>query len=70
VAEPLLTATKVPVDDPIAATLVLLLVHVPPVMASVSVVPVPAQNDVEPDIADGSEFTVTDFTATHPVESA
>ena len=51
-----------PVTTPvpaIVATVVVPLVHVPPVVPSVKVIVVPAQNEDEAGIADGKPFTVT-----------
>ena len=51
-----------PVTTPvpaIVATVVVPLVHVPPVVPSVKVIVEPAQNEDEAGIADGSPFTVT-----------
>ena len=56
-----------PVVDPIVATVVLLLVHVPP-PASVRVAVEPIHIPGLPDMADGSGFTVTTSVAIHPVE--
>ena len=47
-----------PVAEPMVATDVLLLLHVPPVVASINVVVAPAQIVVAPVIAPGSGFTV------------
>lgn len=68
-AVPLASAITVPVVDPTDATLVLLLVHVPPANVFVSVVLVPAHNVVLPEMAAGRAFTVMAFTATQPVVS-
>ena len=58
-AETPTTSPVVPVPEPIVATAVLLLVHVPPVVASLSEVVVVAQRLAVPDIAAGKGFTVT-----------
>jgi hypothetical protein len=55
------TPVTVPDDEPMVATLVVPLVHVPPGEMSVSVVDVPAQIEARPVIAPGSGFTVTVF---------
>jgi hypothetical protein len=57
----------VPDVDPIGAIVLLLLVHVPPVTASVSVVVSPEHTCVVPAIAVGSVFTVTAAVAWQPV---
>jgi hypothetical protein len=53
-------------DVPIVATPVLLLVHVPPLVVDDRVVVAPAHNEVIPDIAAGSAFTVIDVVLTQP----
>ena len=53
------TPVKSPVVDPIVATAVLLLVHVPPVDELVRVVVEPLHTVVVPAIAAGEGFTVT-----------
>jgi hypothetical protein len=63
VAVPSETPTRTPVDEPIAATAVLLLVHTPPGVASLSVVVVPAQIVVVPVIGDATALTVTTVVA-------
>ncbi len=55
---PLATPVTIPVDEPIVATDVVLLDHVPP-PASVNVVVKPAHTLAVPDIEDGKVFTVT-----------
>lgn len=55
----LLSADTIPVDDPIVATEVTLLVHVPPGIASLRLVTDPAQTDVLPVMFAGKGFTVT-----------
>ncbi len=57
-----------PEEEPIVATAVLLLVHVPPVVASDNVVVDPAHKDVVPVIGE-SALTVTKVVALHPVDS-
>ena len=56
-----------PVRLPIAATPELLLLHVPPLVASVSVTQLPVQTLVGPAIADGNALTVTACVAIQPV---
>lgn len=62
---PFVSAFTNPVDEPMVATAVLLLLHVPPPVASVSVVVLPAHNELRPDMAD-SGFTVSTTVAKHP----
>ena len=57
-----------PVDEPIVATVVLLLVQVPVPVASLNVVDVPEQTDVLPEIP-ASGLTVIAAVAIQPVES-
>jgi hypothetical protein len=59
----------VPDEMPIVATDGLLLVHVPPVVASCSVVIAPIQIDFAPEIVSGSGFTVNTATVAQPVLS-
>ena len=59
VAVPAATPIQVPVAEPIVATAVLLLLHVPPPVASVKVPGTPEQMAVSPDIAATGELTVT-----------
>jgi hypothetical protein len=54
-----------PVEAPIEANDVLLLVHVPPPVLSKVIVPL-TQTDVGPDIADGNGLTVTPYELTQP----
>ena len=63
------TPVTTPVLLPTVAAAVLALAQVPPVVPSVNVIVVPAQNAVEEDIADGVVFTVTVVVAVHPVPS-
>ncbi len=63
------TVVTVPVADPIVATVVLALLHVPPGVAFVSVVGVPIQVASVPPIAAGKGLTVTFLVAKHPVGS-
>lgn len=66
--------TAVPADMPVnkpvievmLATAVLLLAHVPPIVASASKPEAPTQATAVPVIAGGSGFTVTDLVAIHP----
>lgn len=64
-AVPVATAVTRPVVDPIVATAVLLLVHVPPGIELVSVVVLPAHNELSPDIG-ASALTVTTCVVKHP----
>ena len=57
-----------PEADPIVATTVLLLIHVPP-PASLKVVDRPEHTDVVPVIADGNGLTVATFVTLHPPAS-
>jgi hypothetical protein len=56
---PAATAVTIPVEDPIVATLVVKLVHVPPGVAFDSVVVLPWQTLRVPEIAVGAALTVT-----------
>ena len=56
---PIATPETTPEADPTVATPVLLLLHVPPVTASVSVVVEPVQSVTVPRMAVGVGFTVT-----------
>ena len=56
----------IPVPEPIVAIVALLLVHVPPVVASESDMFVPAQRGVLPVIGVETELTVTTVVAKHP----
>jgi hypothetical protein len=58
VAIPAATPLTTPVPPPTVAIAVLLLVHVPPAGAEVSVVEDPTHIAADPEIADGSGFTV------------
>jgi hypothetical protein len=62
-------AVTIPVTEPTVAMDVLLLVHVPPVVALVNVEAVPAHRFITPVIAVGSAYTVTMAVAAHPVGS-
>ena len=59
----------IPVDEPMVATEVLLLLHMPPGVASESVVVVPAHKLVAPVIAAGTGFTVNVTPEVQPVLS-
>ncbi len=64
---------ETPVTTPVAATTVadarLLLLHVPPVVASLRLMVLPGHTVVGPVIGDGGAFTVIDVEAVHPVPS-
>ena len=66
VAVPALTLVIVPVV-PIVATVVGLLLQVPPAVASLTVIVEPMQTDVPPLIAVGTGLTVTVVVTVHPV---
>ena len=61
------TPVTTPVAPTTVATLVVPLVHVPPVVPSVNVIVAPAQNAVEAGIVDGVVLTVTTAVAVQPV---
>ena len=63
---PAVTPLTTPVAAFTVATDKLLLVHVPPVTASLNVVVLPAQTVALPDIAAGVLFTVIAVVAAHP----
>ena len=65
-AEPVLSPVTIPKREPIVATAVLSLVHVPPPVASCSVVVWPMQTKGIPVIAGGSGKMVTVVVTTHP----
>jgi len=67
VTTPEVTPVTVPDVAPIVATPVLLLVHVPPEVASVNVVVRPTHTFVVPPIAAGFGLTVKLVTAIQPV---
>ena len=69
VAVPPATPVNVPEAEPIDATKLLLLVHVPPLAASVSVTVDPIHVAALPNIAVGNAFTVTTAEAAHPVDA-
>ena len=56
----------VPVPEPTVAIAILLLLHVPPAIASVRSVVAPAQTFVAPLIAAGVRFTVTGVVVVQP----
>ena len=58
VTVPALTPVTMPVEAPTVAVPVAVLLHVPPPVASVSVILDPAHTLVGPEIATGKEFTV------------
>jgi len=62
-------ADKLPLNDPIVATLVLLLLHVPLKPSVRDSVP-PWHTGDAPDIAEGKGFTVTVLDVLHPVDAA
>jgi hypothetical protein len=64
---PVTSAFTTPDVDPIVATAVLELVHVPPVTPLVRVVVAPSHSAVVPLMAVGAGFTVTIFDAVQPV---
>jgi hypothetical protein len=64
---PLATPQTTPVVEPMTATAVLLLVHVPPDTASLRVLHAPVQTPVEPNIAVGVGLTVMVVVVKHPV---
>jgi hypothetical protein len=59
----------VPEDNPTVATVVLLLLHVPPLVKFPSVVVNPEQTVAVPEIPDGNGFVVTGLLVEQPVES-
>jgi hypothetical protein len=65
VAVPNARPLVIPLADPIVAILVLLLLQVPPVVASVSVLVYPRHTFRLPAIAAGVVFTVTTTTVAH-----
>jgi len=69
VAVPAEAPDTTPVAEPTPATTVLLLLHVPPVVASAKVIAEPTQMLVRPVIAEGKGLTVTTRVAKQPVES-
>ena len=69
VTTPEVTPVTIPDVEPMVATPVLLLVHVPPEVASVNVVVKPTHTFVVPPIAAGFGLTVKLVTAIQPVLS-
>lgn len=67
VAVPAATPPTTPDEEPTVATPVALEVQVPPVVALLSVICLPEQTEVLPEIADGVGLTVTEPVATQPV---
>jgi hypothetical protein len=63
---PVVTGATIPVDDPIVATPVAELVHVPPLNKLVTVALLPGHVAKEPAIADGTGLTVTTVRADNP----
>ena len=63
------TPVNVPLVEPIVATAMLPLVHVPPKGVALNVVVDPAHTTAVPVIGPGVVFTVTSFVAKHPPES-
>jgi len=66
VAVPAVPPVATPVPDTTPAVAVLLLVHTPPVDASVKVVVVPGHIDKFPAIAAGAGLTVIVYVVVHP----
>jgi uncharacterized protein YacL len=66
-APPVATAFTVPDDEPAVATAVLLLVHVPTVVASVNTADDPMHRLLTPAMAAGAIFTVIGLMTAHPV---
>ena len=58
-----------PESEPTVATAALLLLHIPPVGASLNVVVEPSHTLVIPVMDDGSGLTVTSVVVRHPVDS-
>lgn len=69
VVVPAISALTTPDDEPMVAMAGLLLLQVPPGVASVSVVVKPMQPLVVPFMVPGSGFTVTAVIAVQPAES-
>ena len=59
----------IPVVKPTVATLVALLLHVPPVVPSVSVIVEPEQTAVIPEMGKGEAFMVTAMLLVHPARA-
>ena len=69
VTVPAVTPVTIPVLAPTDAVPVLLLLHVPPVVAELSVVTAPVHTVDAPDIAAGNGLTVTTAITRQPVGS-
>lgn len=67
---PALTPVAMPLVEPIVATPVLPLLHVPPGTLLLSVVVAPWHTEVVPPMAEGAAFTVNTVVAIQPVGSA
>jgi hypothetical protein len=67
VVVPSATLVTSPSDEPMVATDVLLLLHVPPVIASVNATTELIQTDLDPAIVVGIALTVTAVYVLHPV---
>jgi hypothetical protein len=67
VAVPATRPFTTPVDEPIVATVVLLLDHIPPSVVLLKLVVSPIQTLAVPDIAEGCGFTVTTVFLKQPV---
>jgi hypothetical protein len=63
------TAVAMPDDEPIVATEVVPLTHVPPAGVLVSVAELPSQIDKDPDMVEGNGFTVIVVVVRQPVGS-
>ena len=63
---PLVPAVRIPVAEPIVAIAVLLLLHVPPEVASLRLEVNPEQTTESPVITGGAGFTVTVCVAVQP----
>jgi hypothetical protein len=66
---PIVMPHAVPEEEPIVATDVLLLVHMPPGTASVNAVQLPAHTPVAPVMGDGEAKTVTVVVTVQPVDN-
>ena len=64
---PAKTPERIPLPEPIVATVVVLLTHVPPVKPSLSVVVAPVQTVDDPAIVAGNGLTVTIAVFIQPV---
>jgi hypothetical protein len=67
IAVPALMPVITPVEEPIVATVVVPLTHVPPPVASVTVIVLPTQTVVLPAMVSGSAFTVSVLVMIQPV---